>query len=112
MGLLMQVLSAKEAGPQLDLGPLIRKLNSNIRKATKTRATPPPAPVPPGTIAEQILGVLQTAPDGLTNAQIARALGKKQTDTHKPLERLVRHGKARKEGVMYFYVEQKAEVPA
>jgi hypothetical protein len=68
----------------------------------------PPAQGASITIAEQCTQALRAVfPAGLTNAQVAKAITKKQTDTFAPLERLVRHGKARKEGTTYFSVAQK-----
>ena len=71
-----------------------------------TEPETPPAQVAPGTIAEQLLAVLRAAPAGLTNAQLAKALGKKQTDTFRPLERLIKQGAVRKAGTTYVLVEQ------
>jgi hypothetical protein len=67
--------------------------------------TTPPAQGAPGTIAEQIVAVLHAAPGGLANPAIAKALGKKLTDTFEPLKRLIKRGHVRKEGVTYFLVE-------
>jgi hypothetical protein len=94
VGLIMQVYRARDAGPQLDL------------------AAPTPAPETAGTIAEQMLAVLRDTPGGMSNAQLARAINKKQTDTFRPLERMVRRGTARKERTTYFSVAQKAAVSA
>jgi hypothetical protein len=68
---------------------------------------PTPAPVTAGTMAEQMLAVLRDTPGGMSNAQLARAIGKRQTDTFRPLERMVRRGTARKEGTTYFAATQK-----
>jgi hypothetical protein len=93
MGFVSQPRRGKEHKPQLDLAA-----------PTPPEPRPPPAHVAQGTIAEQMVQVLRGAPDGLTNAQIAKAIGKKQTDTFKPLERLTKYGTLRQEGTLYVYV--------
>jgi hypothetical protein len=89
------------------LGLLMQPLAS--AQAAQLSLAEAPAPTPqeaPSTIADRILAALRGAPAGLTNAQIAAALGTKQTDTRWALGRFVQDGRVRHEGTQYVLLVQ------
>ena len=72
--------------------------------ATPLPPVPPPGPGAQGTIGARILAVLRGAPDGMENAEIAKAVGKDRKRSHQALLPLVQQGKVRKDGLRYHLV--------
>jgi DNA N-6-adenine-methyltransferase (Dam)/Family of unknown function (DUF6011) len=101
LGLIMQVLEAKVAGPQLDLAE-----------------APAPPPQDETVITRATAGSL-TAAVWLTvkklqpcsNAQVAQALGEPRNRTHQALGGLLKQGKIRKEGEQYRVVDAAGATP-